>query len=247
MTGVSELRRMPDGFLERGAQVTRLEAFVDAAFAFAVTLLVISLDAIPDSIPALMEAMKGVPAFAASFAQIAFFWHAHAGWSKRYGLDDAASTWLSLAMVFLVLVYVYPLKIVYGALFFWLSAGWFRAPVPFGSLGDLAAMFAVYGIAFATLSACMLALYAHAWRRRDALGLDAAEAAMTRRNAAAWCWRVIVALLSLLAAWVLSRSARVPIWLTGAPGMAYLLMPLSRVFASAFERRARAGTHPERT
>ena len=65
MTGVSELRRMPDGFLERGAQVTRLEAFVDAAFAFAVTLLVISLDAIPDSIPALMVAMKGVPAFAA--------------------------------------------------------------------------------------------------------------------------------------------------------------------------------------
>ena len=39
--------------------MTRLEAFVDAAFAFAVTLLVISLDAIPNSIPALLEAMKG--------------------------------------------------------------------------------------------------------------------------------------------------------------------------------------------
>ena len=37
MSDLPSLRRMPDGFLERGEQVTRLEAFVDAAFAFAVT------------------------------------------------------------------------------------------------------------------------------------------------------------------------------------------------------------------
>jgi uncharacterized membrane protein len=241
VANVPELRRMPDGFLERGAQVTRLEAFVDAAFAFAVTLLVISLDAIPGSIPALLEAMKGVPAFAASFAQIAFFWHAHAGWSKRYGLDDAASTWLSLALVFLVLVYVYPLKIVYGALFYWLSAGWFPSPVPFAHLGDLVAMFTVYGIAFATLSGCMLALYAHAWRHRDALRLEAAEAMQTRSAIAAWSWRAVVALLSLLAAALLARSRQVPVWMAGAPGMVYVLMPLSRAFAGFFGRGAHTG------
>ena len=247
MTEISKLRRMPDGFWERGVQVTRLEAFVDAAFAFAVTLLVISLDAIPNSIPALLEAMKGVPAFAASFAQVAFFWHAHAGWSKRYGLDDGPSTLLSLLLVFLVLVYVYPLKIVYGALFFWISGGWFPAPVSFSSLGDLATMFTVYGIAFATLSACMVALNAHAWRRREALGLDAGETAMTRRNIMIWCCSLMVALLSLLTAGILSRSSYVPIWLVGAPGMVYLLMPLSRPFVAALGRHARAGTNSERT
>ena len=106
---------MLDGFRERGQQVTRLEAFVDAAYAFSVTLLVISLDAIPDSIPALIEALKGIPAFAASFAQIAFFWYSHASWSRRYGMNDGAGVWLSLLLVFLVLVFCTPTSFI-GAL-----------------------------------------------------------------------------------------------------------------------------------
>ncbi|MDQ2701254.1 MAG: TMEM175 family protein [Pseudomonadota bacterium] len=60
----------------RGREVTRIETFVDAAFAFAVTLLVISFDAIPDSAQALVQALKGVPAFAASFALLAMLWWA---------------------------------------------------------------------------------------------------------------------------------------------------------------------------
>ena len=96
---------------ERGREVTRIEAFVDAAFAFAVTLLVISFDAIPDSVPALVAALKGVPAFAASFALLAWIWWSHAAWSRRYGLDDGRSVLLSLLLVFLVLVYVYPLRL----------------------------------------------------------------------------------------------------------------------------------------
>ena len=231
---------MPDGFLERGEQVTRLEAFVDAAFAFAVTLLVISLDAIPDTIPALVEAMKGVPAFAVSFAQIALFWHAHAGWSKRYGMDDATGTLLSLLLVFLVLVYVYPLKIVYGSLFYWISGGWFPTPARIDSLGDLVSMFIVYAVAFATLSGTMTALYAHAWRRRRELGLSPEEAAMTRGHVAAWAWGVVVALLSLVVALVLSRSHSIPVWLTGAPGMVYCLMGFSRLVGDTAMRRARA-------
>ncbi len=37
------------GFRMRGLDMTRIEVFVDAAFAFAVTMLVISFDAIPTS------------------------------------------------------------------------------------------------------------------------------------------------------------------------------------------------------
>ena len=44
--------------IERGDKVTRLEAFVDAAFAFAVTLLVISGDQTPTSIDMLQQALK---------------------------------------------------------------------------------------------------------------------------------------------------------------------------------------------
>ena len=238
MSEPPSLRRMPDGFLERGEQVTRLEAFVDAAFAFAVTLLVISLDAIPDSIPALIEALKGIPAFAASFAQIAFFWYAHASWSRRYGMNDGAGVWLSLLLVFLVLVYVYPLKIVFGALFYWISGGWFPTPVQLASVGDLRAMFSIYGLAYATLAGSMLALYAHAWRRRQALQLDAEETVRTYGYAASWGWSVLVALLSIAVA--VGLPGRITPWLAGAPGMVYALMSFSPLIAKAAMRRARS-------
>ena len=228
---------MQQGISERGMQVTRLEAFVDAAFAFAVTLLVISLDAIPDSIQSLVEAMKGVPAFAASFAQIALFWYAHATWSKRYGLDDRAGVLLSLLLVFLVLVYVYPLKIVFGALFYWLSAGALPAPARIGTVGDLRAMFVIYGLAYATLAACIAALYTHAWRRRAELQLDDEEIVATWGHVATWGWSVVVALLSMLAALCLPQV--VPIWMTGAPGMVFFLMFFSQPVATAAMRRAR--------
>ncbi|MCB1643573.1 MAG: DUF1211 domain-containing protein, partial [Xanthomonadales bacterium] len=54
-------RRLGD-YVERGQQVTRLEAFVDAAFAFALTMLVISIDEIPGNRAELVQALKGVPA-----------------------------------------------------------------------------------------------------------------------------------------------------------------------------------------
>ena len=76
MTAPSPQDRRHDGFRERGRNVTRLEAFVDAAFAFAVTLLVISLDGIPGDTSQLLDALKQIPAFAASFCLLVFFWFA---------------------------------------------------------------------------------------------------------------------------------------------------------------------------
>ena len=85
---VSEtLPLMANGFRDRGAQATRLEAFVDAAFAFALTMVVVAGSTIPGSVEALVQAMTSIPAYAASFLLIMRFWSAHAEWSRRYGLD----------------------------------------------------------------------------------------------------------------------------------------------------------------
>ena len=62
-----------NGFRLRGTQMSRLETFADAAFAFAVTLLVISFDQIPTTYEELIGALKSVPAFAASFTIIVMF------------------------------------------------------------------------------------------------------------------------------------------------------------------------------
>src|SRR5205807_8139543 len=48
-------------FRLRGMQMTRLETFIDAAFAFATSLLVIAAHQIPDNIEALLPASKQVP------------------------------------------------------------------------------------------------------------------------------------------------------------------------------------------
>ena len=78
-----------DGFRMRGESVTRLETFVDAAFAFAVTLLVVSFEAMPSTFAELYDALRRLPAFLAGFAIIALFWHAHHRFSRRFGLEEA--------------------------------------------------------------------------------------------------------------------------------------------------------------
>lgn len=56
----------------RGEEMTRIETFVAAAFAFAVTMVVISLGSIPSTFGAFIQAVKQIPSFAASCAII--FW-----------------------------------------------------------------------------------------------------------------------------------------------------------------------------
>jgi hypothetical protein len=58
----------------------RLEAFVDAAFAFAVTLLILWNNELPDSIGSLLDLLKTIPSSAASFTLIAVYgWYTAAG------------------------------------------------------------------------------------------------------------------------------------------------------------------------
>src|SRR5690606_10748868 len=129
---------------DRGREVTRIEAFGDAAFAFAVTFLVIAFDAIPDSAQALVEALKGVPAFAASFGFRAMLWWTRADWIRRFGHDDGRSVRLSLLMVYLLLLSVYPLRIIFRMYFYWARNGWLRSSVPTATLRDFQVLFLAY-------------------------------------------------------------------------------------------------------
>jgi len=76
------------GFRLRGLEMTRLETFIDAAFAFAISMLVIAPQQIPDNIDALLSAFTNVPAFIASIVVLGIFWRGHWLWSRRYGLED---------------------------------------------------------------------------------------------------------------------------------------------------------------
>jgi uncharacterized membrane protein len=53
--------------------MTRLEPFIDAAFAFAISVLVIAAQQIPDNIQRLLAAFKNVPTFVCSIAVLGIF------------------------------------------------------------------------------------------------------------------------------------------------------------------------------
>lgn len=101
----------PD-FEWRGGEITRLEAFSDAVFAFAVTLLVVSLE-VPHTYHDLLNVMKGFPAFAICFAMLSQVWYQHAKFFRRFGLQDAYISFLNCVLLFVVLFYVYPLKFLF--------------------------------------------------------------------------------------------------------------------------------------
>lgn len=224
---------------ERGHQVTRCEAFVDAAFAFAVTLLVISFDAVPRNVAELLDAMKGIPAFAVGFALLGMIWFQHHRWSRAYGLDDTPSVLLSLLLVFQVLVYVYPLKMLATSFMGWVSRGTLGYGFEITHITDIRAVFIVYGIAWTTLGINVALFYVHAWRRRAALCLTLAERLDTTAEFAAQLTMPATGLLSIALALVIPWRNDGPGWLYALPGVVYSLMGFAHLAGSWHSRRMR--------
>src|SRR6266403_1270249 len=100
-------------FRWRSHEITRIEGLSDAVFGFAVTLLVVSLE-VPKTYAELMQAMRGFGAFAICFTLLIVIWFNQYKFFRRYGLQDNLTVVLNLALLFVVLFYVYPLKFVFS-------------------------------------------------------------------------------------------------------------------------------------
>src|SRR3954471_11077320 len=94
-------------FRWRGNEISRVEGFTDAVFAFAVTLLVVALEG-PRNYRGLLDVLRGFPAFVICFALLMIFWNAHFRYHRRYGLDDLFTRVMTMAILVLVLFFVYP-------------------------------------------------------------------------------------------------------------------------------------------
>ncbi|HET7695423.1 MAG TPA: TMEM175 family protein [Vicinamibacterales bacterium] len=149
-------------------EITRLEAFSDAVFGFALTLLVVSLE-VPRSYAELMDVMAGFPAFACCFALLVWIWHEHNAFFRRYGLQDNVTILINAALLFVVLFYVYPLKFMFDSMFarFVPRA---HPPEPM-ALFQLANASVVYAIGFILMMLMFVLLYARAYARRRDLEL----------------------------------------------------------------------------
>ncbi len=221
----------------RQRQSGRLDNFVDGAFAFAITLLVISGADLPRSVDALVHALRGVPAFAVCFVQLALFWHGHVRWREIVGGTDGTGLRLSLLLVFFALIFVFPLHLVYASLFNGMTGGAlspdFRTA---GSLVDLAGMktlFVCYGLSYACMGGTLWALFRHG--ARSARQVPGAEVVSLRVHAAVWAFATVVGIVSM----VVALCAVNGIWIALA-GFTYALLALTGVVAGRARRRAQA-------
>jgi uncharacterized membrane protein len=156
---------------ERWHEVSRLEAFSDAAFAFALTLLVVSLE-VPKSYEELIRIMRGFPSFACCFALLVWIWSEHNAFFRRYGLQDGWTILMNSVLLFVTLFYIYPLKFMFDSMFGELHAvpGLIRMTLP-----EMARASSIYALGFVVLFLMFTLLYRHAYNQREALGLTPPE------------------------------------------------------------------------
>lgn len=160
--------------LPRGRHdISRLEAFSDAAFAFALTLLLVSLN-VPRSYGELVVLLQGFLSFACCFAVLVWIWHEHNQFFRRYGLQDGLTVFLNGLLLFFALFFVYPLKFMFDSMFEEFMPGAYPGLTRM-TLPELSRASAIYGLGFVILFLMFALLHARAWAKRDALGLTVLE------------------------------------------------------------------------
>ena len=191
--GLARRRVGDDGFRWRGEDVSRIEAFTDAVFAFAVTLLVVSLE-VPRTFDELLVDMRGFFAFAICFALLLFVWYEHYKFFRRYGLSDLPTLWLNSVLLFLMLFYVYPLKFLFTL---WMDQLFGFSETEMIEASQVPLLLLIYGAGFVAIQLVFVLMYLRAYSLRTTLGLGAYELSVTREEIQGYLLNVAVGLTSI--------------------------------------------------
>lgn len=207
-------------FRWRGTDVSRVENLSDIIFALVLTLA--ALQSIPASFDELVGLWRGAISIAICFALVLLIWRTHHVFFRRYGLDDGWVTALNALLLFLVLIYIYPLKFMTDFVVNYFTAG-------FESTGEITrvltlsqvpVLYAIYGGFFGAVYGVFALLYAHALRRADLLELTAEERSWSRFEIEFSLGTVALSLAIIALAFVL------PSWLAPFSGTLFALMGL---------------------
>jgi hypothetical protein len=176
-----------------------------------------------------------VPAFVASIVVLGIFWRGHWLWSRRYGLEDGVSIFISWALLVTILIYIYPLKAIFGSMFYLFSNGQLGQALGLRTEAQARQLFAIYAIGFTAIALEIQLLYFRAWQLREPLRLNARERFLTGNDLRGWSIPTTVGLTSLVLAVTL------PVEHISWSGWIYfsmvILVPLQRWFLA---RRAAA-------
>lgn len=104
----------------------------------------------------------------------------HRKWSRHYGIENNITIVLSFSLVFVLMIYVYPLRLIFSALFAWISGGFFLSEFTITSISELTSLLAFYGFGFATISILLGLLFLHVQKTKDEIILDEVKILLTK-------------------------------------------------------------------
>ncbi|AZQ57851.1 DUF1211 domain-containing protein [Maribacter sp. MJ134] len=197
--------------------ISRIEAFSDAVFAFAATLLVVSLGT--DSTDAIIDIdVKLFTGFAVSFFVLVILWFLHYNFFRRTNYMDNVIIAVNAVLLFVVLYYVFPLKSLVNS--------WF---LPQGMTPDkLAGLFELYGLGFALIFLCLSLMYYRAYKKSKHLENSITLLFYVRH----FGLFVVVALISIIIAYLQIGINY------GLPGILYALLgPFCSVHSYLFYKK----------
>jgi uncharacterized membrane protein len=202
-----------DGFRLRGTAMSRIDGFSDVIFGFAITLLVVSLEA-PKTFDELNHSLRGFIPFAICFVMLILVWYSHYKFFRRYNLHDAGTIAINAMLLFVVLFYVYPLKFLFTVL----TAGVLGDNGAFGTPAQMRELMVLYGVGFTAVYLLFVALYWNAWRHRLTLTLNPTELFLTRSSMIEYTAMASVGVLSI------GIATLSPHGYSGIAGFSYMLL-----------------------
>jgi uncharacterized membrane protein len=209
-------------FRFRGHEVRRIEAFSDAVFAFAVTLLIVSLE-VPKNFKELMATIRGFLAFGVSFVLLMSIWYEQNIFFRRYGLDDLVTIVLNCTLIFLVLFYVYPLKFLFTLLF---SNSNGQSSMIMNA-SDNTTLMIIYAAGYIAIYLLFSVMHIHALRKKTELELTPPEIFDTKTKIYKNLILIIIGIISVFVALILKPEN------AGLAGLVYFLIgPAFTIFFS---------------
>jgi uncharacterized membrane protein len=184
-------------FRWRGGEITRLETFSDAVFAFAITLLVVSLE-VPNNFTELQRLMQGFAAFGISFTLLIFIWHSHYLFFRQYGLQDVNIIVLNSILLFVVLFYIYPLKFLFTLLVNQLLGLEMRPMSEIIQGNQVVTLMIIYSAGYFAVFFVFLLMHIHAYKLRVKLELNTLEIVHTINSIRIYIIHISVSILSIL-------------------------------------------------
>jgi len=131
----------------------RLEAFSDAVFAFAATLIVVSFE-VPKEFEVLEDMIYGFASFGISFLALVLIWKVHYDYFRKITVINNITIFLNMTLLFVLLFYVYPMKFLVN-----LTMTQDRI-----NTNDLASLFSIYSTGFALVFLFVTLLYKYSYK-----------------------------------------------------------------------------------